>query len=84
MKRQYIYAVLVGAILVMFFPLIVAFCYQQIMEWQGVTIHEGNSSVYSIFWLSYLTIPVGLIAIIILALVLLINLSHRLVRGEKK
>ena len=58
----------IGIVLFMFLPGIIAFSYQFIMSLKGVTVHEGNSAIFSLFWLMFFTIPIGLIAFLILGI----------------
>jgi hypothetical protein len=63
----------IGIVLFMFLPIIIAFSYQFIMSLKGITVHEGNSGIFSLLWYSLITIPIGLIAFLILGIGILIN-----------
>ena len=63
----------IGITLFMFLPAIIAFSYQFIMSLNGVSVHEGNSAIFSLFWYSFITIPIGLIAFLILGIGMCVN-----------
>ena len=67
----------IGIALFMFLPAIIAFSYQFIMSLKGITIHEGNSAVFSLFWYSFITIPIGLIAFLIFGIGILVNENQK-------
>ena len=52
----------------MFLPLIIPFGYQFLMSLIGVSVHEGNSVIFSLFLFSFFTIPIGLLAFLILGI----------------
>jgi TRAP-type C4-dicarboxylate transport system permease small subunit len=80
MKQFYIknrkgYLKLLKAILLVliiaFSPIIIAISWQWIWGIFGETINEGNSAVFSIGWLTMITLPVGAIIILLLLIVLI-------------
>lgn len=50
-------------------PILISFSYQYFMKLKGVTVHEGNSGIFSLFWLAFLTIPLGVILLILFAII---------------
>lgn len=73
MKAKTLIIISIGIIFFMLAPLIFALGYEFIMEQQGHTINEGDNSVYAFGWYSFVTIPIGLFAFLILAIIIIIN-----------
>ena len=46
--------------------MVITFTYQFIMELREITVHEGNSAIFSVFWFSIVTIPTGIIILLVL------------------
>jgi len=76
-KQPNIYKMLlwtsIGILFFMFLPIIIAFSYQFLMSLKGIHIHEGNSGIFSLFWVSMITMPIGLIAFLIMGIWILVN-----------
>ena len=72
-KDKFLLWISIGIALFMFLPMIIAFTYQFIMSLKGVTVHVGNSATFSLFWYSFITIPIGLLAFLILGIGILVN-----------
>ena len=65
-RNKVINWIIVGVVILMFSPVIITLSYSWIMDLRGISVHEGNSAVFSFFWFSYITIPAGLLLLIIL------------------
>ena len=63
----------IGIALFMFLPLIIPFGYQFLMSLIGVSVHGGNSFIFSLYLFSFLTIPIGLLAFLILGIGMWVN-----------
>ena len=51
-------------VLIMSLPLIIPFSWQWLCGLFGKSINEGNSAIFSLFWFSLITLPVGGILLI--------------------
>lgn len=83
-ENKFLFWITTALLLFMFLPLIISFSYQFIMLLFGETIHEGNSGIFSLFWLSLLTIPIGFLGFIILGIAVFINKRNKKKQGNYK
>ena len=50
----------------------------------GVKVHEGNSMIFSLFWFSFLTIPIGLLVFLILVILEIGKMIKERIQKKKR